>query len=140
MNCSEFRREYQSLLDLRETETLTPEMSAHRARCASCTGFAEAMNAVDGALRRQPRYSLSESLKRDLLAIPLAEMFAECSLKAYVRKALLITLPGAGLLLLGTALLPQEGFFWLRLSVLSAGLTFFWIKVLKQKRLAVSLE
>jgi len=140
MNCAEFRREYQCLVDRKDTDKLTPEMSAHVAKCPDCDKFARAMKAVDGALREQPRYQISQALMQDLLAIPLKEMRSEFALKRYVRKGLVITLSGVGVIVLGMALLPPGPFFWLRLSVLTSGLAYFCVNALKQKRLTVSLE
>jgi predicted anti-sigma-YlaC factor YlaD len=140
MNCSEFRREYQSVLDGARPGEPAQESSAHLAGCAGCAAFARAIKALDNALRAQPRFSLPELLLRDILAIPLNEMIAEYSLKRYVRKGIVMTLSGVGLLVLGMSVLPPELLFWLRLSILTVGLTYFWVKVLSQKRIAASLE
>jgi hypothetical protein len=98
------------------------------------------MKAVDGALREQPRISIPATLLQDVLAIPLNEMRAEFDLKRYVKKGLAITLSGVGLIVLAMVLLPPGPFFWVRFSVLTAGLAFFCINALKQRRLAVPLE
>jgi hypothetical protein len=140
MNCAEFRREYQFLVDRKETDNLTPEMSIHVAGCPACDKFARAMKAVDGALREQPRFEISKALMLDLLAIPLNEMREEFALKRYVQKALTMILSGVGLVVVGMFVLPPGVSFWIRFCVLTAGLAFFWINALKEKRLTVPLE
>jgi hypothetical protein len=140
MNCAEFRRRYQSLLDERVAESLPAGMAAHVTLCPACASLATALAGVDRALRSQPRLPLPDALARDLTTIPLKSMRAEFSLARTLAKGIAMAVPAATVLALGMALLPPERFLWMRLSLLTAGLAYFWINVLKQKRLAVSLE
>lgn len=140
MTCAEFRRRYQSLLDEREAELLPPGMAAHMTLCPACASLATALAGVDRALRAQPRLPLPDAVMRDLAAIPLKSMRAEISPPRSLAKGIAMGLPAATVLALGMTLLPPEQFFWMKWSLITAGLAYFWIKVLKQKRLAVSLE
>lgn len=140
MNCSEFRRCYQSLLDEGGAELLPREMSDHMTKCPGCLSLATALRGVDHALRVQQRLPISEAFVRDLTAIPLKSLLAEFSRKRTLARGLAMTLPVAAVLMLGMSCLPPAQFFWMRLSLTTAGLTYFWVKVLRQRRLAVSLE
>ena len=140
MNCAEFRRRYQSLLDEREAESLPSGMAAHVTLCPACASLATALAGVDRALRAQPGLPFPDALVGDLTAIPLKSMRAEFSPARSLAKGIAMALPAATLLTLGVTVLPTERFFWIQWSLMTAGLAYFWIKVLKQKRLAVSLE
>jgi len=139
VNCAEFRRRYQSLLDEREAESLPPGMAAHVTLCPACASLATALAGVDRALRAQRRLPFPDALTRDLMAIPLKSMRAELSLARTLAKGTAMALLAAAVPALGMTLLPPERFFWMQWSLITAGLAYFWIKALKQKRLAVSL-
>jgi hypothetical protein len=139
MTCDEFRHQYQLLVDTQSQARLPEELARHYAQCQPCNNFAQAMTAVDEALRDLPEDPMSESLLEKLYAIPGEEMLRELNVRNFVLKGALYSLGAIAVVGIGMWL-PAEQQFWPPLVLLTTAYTMLIASILKHKRLSNDFE
>lgn len=139
MKCDEFRREFDLRLDPAEPEKLTPEMREHLAGCAPCTRYANAMGAVDRALRMRTVQPLPLEMKLKLYAIPLKAMQEDMNPKLFIRRGIFGLVAALAIAFLGV-LLPPDYQFWPRVTICTAGYIMVIVTAIARKGIAISYE
>ncbi len=109
MTCRKFRKELHHLLDIREAEHLTNDMTEHLKSCESCRTFAQAMKKLDFDLRHLPDIEVPADLEATLQAIPRV-----CEkenllhpVRDDLRRMATYLVPGAALAIVAFTLLPE---------------------------------